>query len=121
MGRSGAGSRGREPGPGAGVGAGAGVGEGAGARDWDWGRDCHRGWGARPGEYRMHSNRAGGGRRGAAMRAPVRRPQSVRTRDAIFRKMINQNQTGTNEMATTETKYQTDFHSAEKYQHLTKF
>ena len=36
-------------------------------------------------------------------------------RDAIFRKMTNQNQTDTNEMATTETKYQTDFYSAEKY------
>ena len=35
-------------------------------------------------------------------------------RDAIFRKMTNQNQTDTNEMATTETKYQTDFYSAEK-------
>ena len=36
--------------------------------------------------------------------------------DAIFRKMTNRNQTDTNEMATTETKYQTDFYSAEKYQ-----
>ena len=35
-------------------------------------------------------------------------------RDVIFRKMTNQNQTDTNEMATTETKYQTDFYSAEK-------
>ena len=35
-------------------------------------------------------------------------------RDAIFRKMINRNQTDTNEMATTETKYQADFYSAEK-------
>ena len=38
-------------------------------------------------------------------------------RDAIFRKMTNRNQTDTNEMATTETKYQTDFYSAEKYQY----
>ena len=38
------------------------------------------------------------------------------TRDATFRKMTNRNQTDTNEMATTETKYQTDFYSAEKYQ-----
>ena len=39
---------------------------------------------------------------------------SVRpTRDVIFRKMTNQNQTDTNEMATIETKYQTDFYSAE--------
>ena len=30
--------------------------------------------------------------------------------------MTNQNQTDTNEMATIETKYQTDFYSAEKYQ-----
>ena len=29
--------------------------------------------------------------------------------DVIFRKMTNQNQTDTNEIATTETKYQTDF------------
>ena len=35
--------------------------------------------------------------------------------------MANQNQTDTNEMATTETKYQTNFYSAEKYQYLTKF
>ena len=33
----------------------------------------------------------------------------VVTRDATFRKMTNQTQTDTNEMATTETKYQTDF------------
>ena len=38
-------------------------------------------------------------------------------RDATFRKMTNQNQTDTNEMTTTETKYQTDFYSAEKYQY----
>ena len=38
--------------------------------------------------------------------------QVVLIRDAIFRKMANQNQT--NEMVTTETKYQTDFYSAEK-------
>ena len=37
------------------------------------------------------------------------------TRDAAFRKMPNRNQTDTNEMATTETKYQTDFYSSEKY------
>ena len=36
-------------------------------------------------------------------------------------KMTNQNQTDTNEMATAETKYQTDFYSAEKYQYFTKF
>ena len=41
----------------------------------------------------------------------------VDTRDATFRKMTNQNQTDTNEMATTETKCQTDFYSAEKYQY----
>ena len=35
--------------------------------------------------------------------------------------MTNRNQTDTNEIATTETKYQTDFYSAEKYQYLTKF
>ena len=34
---------------------------------------------------------------------------SVSTRDAIFRKMTNRNQTDTIEMATTETKYQTVF------------
>ena len=38
-------------------------------------------------------------------------------RGAIFRKMTNRNQTNTNEMATTETKYQTDFYFAEKYQY----
>ena len=38
----------------------------------------------------------------------------VISRDAIFRKMTNQNQIDTNEMATTETKYQTNFYSAEK-------
>ena len=36
------------------------------------------------------------------------------TRDATFRKMTNRNQTDTNEMATTETKYQTDLYSSEK-------
>ena len=41
---------------------------------------------------------------------------AIGTRDATFRKMTNRNQTDTNEMATTETKYQTDFYSAEKYQ-----
>ena len=48
-------------------------------------------------------------------------PDTVCIRDAIFRKMTNQNQTDTNAMATTETKYQTDFYSAQKYQYLTKF
>ena len=38
------------------------------------------------------------------------------TRDVIFINMTNQNQTDTNEMATTEIKYQTDFYPAEKYQ-----
>ena len=51
----------------------------------------------------------------------MRLNETVGTRDAIFRKMTNQNQTDTNEMATTETKYQTDFDSVEKYQYLTKF
>ena len=37
--------------------------------------------------------------------------------DAIFRKITNRNQTDTNEMATEETKYQTDFYSAKKYQY----
>ena len=45
----------------------------------------------------------------------------IGTRYATFRKMTNQNRTDTNEMATTKTKYQTDFYSAEKYQYLTKF
>ena len=31
--------------------------------------------------------------------------------------MTNRNQTNTNEMATTETKYQTDLYSAEKYKY----
>ena len=44
----------------------------------------------------------------------------VNRRDAIFRKMKNRNQTDTNEMTTTETKYQTDFYRAEKYQYLNK-
>ena len=35
--------------------------------------------------------------------------------------MTNQNQTDTKEIATTGTKYQIDFYSAEKYQYLTKF
>ena len=35
--------------------------------------------------------------------------------------MTNRNQTDTNEMTNTETKYQTDFYSAEKYQYLTNF
>ena len=38
----------------------------------------------------------------------------ARTRDAIFRKITNRNQTNTNEIATTETKYQTDFYTSEK-------
>ena len=38
----------------------------------------------------------------------------VGARDATFRKMANRNQTDTNEIATTEIKYQTDFHFAEK-------
>ena len=42
-------------------------------------------------------------------------------RDAIFTKITNRNQTDTNEIATTETKYQADFYSSEKYQYLTKF
>ena len=33
--------------------------------------------------------------------------------------LTNPNQTDTNEIATKETKYQTDFYSAEKYQYLT--
>ena len=33
----------------------------------------------------------------------------ARIRDVIFKKMKNQNQTDTNEMANTETKYQADF------------
>ena len=41
--------------------------------------------------------------------------------DATFRKMTNRNQTDTNEIAITETKYQTDLYFAEKYQYLTKF
>ena len=42
-------------------------------------------------------------------------------RDATFRKMTNQNQTDTNEIVTTETKNQTDFYPAGKYQYLNKF
>ena len=41
----------------------------------------------------------------------------VRSIDALFRKMTNRNQTDTNEMATTETKYQTDFYYVGKYQY----
>ena len=37
---------------------------------------------------------------------------AVSTRGAIFRNISNRNQTDTNEMANTETKYQTDFYSA---------
>ena len=48
--------------------------------------------------------------------------RSVPIRDVIFRKMESQNQTDTNEMATTETKYQTDFYSAVNTNiYLTKF
>ena len=35
--------------------------------------------------------------------------QVLKTRDVIFRKMTNRNQTDTNEMTNTETKYQTNF------------
>ena len=38
------------------------------------------------------------------------------SRDVIFRKMTNRNQTDTNEMATTEIKYQIDFILPKKYQ-----
>ena len=48
-------------------------------------------------------------------------PAKVKTRDATFRKMTNQNQTNTNEIATTESKYPTYFYFDEKYQYLTKF
>ena len=41
----------------------------------------------------------------------------MQTRDVIFRQMTKRNQINTNEMATTETKYQTDFYPAEKYQY----
>ena len=41
----------------------------------------------------------------------------VHTRDATIKKITNQNQTDTNEMTITETKYQTDFYSANKYQY----
>ena len=43
------------------------------------------------------------------------------TRGAIFRKFSNRNQTDTNEMATTETKYQTDFYSAKNTNILPNF
>ena len=49
------------------------------------------------------------------------RMETVCVRDAIFRKITNRNQNDTNEIATTETKYQNDFYSCEKYQYLTKF
>ena len=42
-------------------------------------------------------------------------------RGAIFRKFSNRNQTDTNEMATTETKYQTDFYSAKNTNILPNF
>ena len=51
--------------------------------------------------------------------------QKAGIRGVTFRKMTktnqNQNQTDTNVMATTKTKYQTNFYSAGKYQYLTKF
>ena len=49
--------------------------------------------------------------------------ERVGGRDVIFRRMANRNQSDTNEMgmATTETKFQTDFYPAEKYQYVTKF
>ena len=40
---------------------------------------------------------------------PTDRPSQSRLRGAIFGKMTNRNQTDTNKMATTETKYQTYF------------
>ena len=46
---------------------------------------------------------------------------TVAARDVIFRKITNRNQTDTNEMTNTETKFQTNFYSAQKYQYLTKF
>ena len=39
-------------------------------------------------------------------------------RDVIFRKMTNRNQTDTNEMATTETKYQTNFYFSKKQNNI---
>ena len=48
-------------------------------------------------------------------------PDEVVIRDVILRKIAIQNQTDTNEMVTTETKYQTYFYSSEKYHYLTKF
>ena len=42
-------------------------------------------------------------------------------RDVIFRKMTNQNQTNTNKMATTETKYQTNFYSAKNTNIIPRF
>ena len=47
--------------------------------------------------------------------------RTLLARYAIFRKMTNRNQTDANEIATTETKCQTDLYSSEKYQYLTKF
>ena len=43
------------------------------------------------------------------------------TRGVIFRKISNRNQTDTNEMATTETKYQTDFYSVKNTNILPNF
>ena len=54
--------------------------------------------------------------RSAEIPLPVRRSYRIRTdrwgectRDVIFRKMTNRNQTDTNEMTTIETKYQNNF------------
>ena len=45
-------------------------------------------------------------------------PGRFRSRDVIFRKMANRNQTNTNEMTTTETKCQTNFYSVEKHTNI---
>ena len=47
--------------------------------------------------------------------------QRVLAKGAIFRKISNRNQTDTKEMATTETKYQTDFYSAKNVNILPNF
>ena len=39
---------------------------------------------------------------------------AISARDVIFRKITNQNRTDTNEIATRETKYQTNFYSSKK-------
>ena len=49
---------------------------------------------------------------------PLQRLPDIPT---IFRKMRNRNQTDTNEIANTETKYQTYFYFFPKYQDFTKF